>query len=292
MDNHRSARRLLVVAVFALGLAMLMLLPTQVARGAPSSLITVNTLADEDFGNPDCSLREAIIAANTDSSYNGCPTGSGADTIIFGLAGTIILSSTLPTISNTLTIHGHAEGTTISGNNSYRIFNITDGDFVPPGPIVNMSDLTIASGNGGGSGTGGIYARDAILSITNTLFISNAAPNNLGGALFSGLGIITVTSSAFSTNSAMDGGAISLSGTEFKISRSTFSGNSAIHFGGAIDSQGSLIIENSTIYSNTAGRGGALVNQSITTLRNITIYANTGITATGGVTNSTGTIIF
>ena len=34
------------------------------------------------------------------------------------------------------------------------------------------------------------------------------------------------------------------------------------------------------------------MNSSVTTLRNSTIYANTGITATGGVTNSTGTIIF
>ncbi len=238
MDNHRSARRLLVGMVCGLGTVLpLLWLPTPVARGAPSNLIAVNTLADEDLGNPDCSLREAIIAANTDASYNGCGAGSGADTITFNLPGTITLGSSLPTISSTLRINGHTGGTTISGNNSYRILSIFDGDFTPPGPAVDLSDLTIANGNFGG-GAGGIFAYDAILSITNTTFISNAAPNNLGGALFSGLGIITVTTSTFSMNSAMDGGAISISGSEFKISRSTFSGNSASHFGGAIDSQG------------------------------------------------------
>jgi len=45
--------------------------------------IVVNTATDEDTANANCSLREAIIAANTDAAYNGCSAGSGADTITF-----------------------------------------------------------------------------------------------------------------------------------------------------------------------------------------------------------------
>ena len=40
---------------------------------------TVDSLADDG----QCSLREAVIAANTDTAVGGCPAGSGADVIIF-----------------------------------------------------------------------------------------------------------------------------------------------------------------------------------------------------------------
>jgi CSLREA domain-containing protein len=43
--------------------------------------IAVNVTNDELNGDADCSLREAIQAANTDSAVSGCVAGSGADTI-------------------------------------------------------------------------------------------------------------------------------------------------------------------------------------------------------------------
>src|SRR3970282_626777 len=41
----------------------------------------VNPTADELNADGDCSLREAITAANTDAPVDACPSGSGADTI-------------------------------------------------------------------------------------------------------------------------------------------------------------------------------------------------------------------
>ena len=70
--------------------------------------ITVNTFADEDGAGADCSLREAITAANTDAPYGGCPAGSGADTINLpdGLY-TLTQGSQLPTVSTTIIINGN-----------------------------------------------------------------------------------------------------------------------------------------------------------------------------------------
>ena len=45
--------------------------------------ITVTTTSDSIADDGFCSLREAVIAANTDSSFHDCPAGSGADTIVF-----------------------------------------------------------------------------------------------------------------------------------------------------------------------------------------------------------------
>ncbi len=42
-------------------------------------------------GGPDCTLRDAITAANTDTATGGCPAGYGADTIELPIAATITL---------------------------------------------------------------------------------------------------------------------------------------------------------------------------------------------------------
>lgn len=54
--------------------------------------ITVTTPSDAIAIDGKCSLREAVIAANTDSAVNECPAGSGADTIVLSAATTHTLS--------------------------------------------------------------------------------------------------------------------------------------------------------------------------------------------------------
>lgn len=57
-----------------------------------ASTITVNSTADTTADDGECTLREAITAANTDtaSGVTGgeCIAGSGADTIEFNITGT------------------------------------------------------------------------------------------------------------------------------------------------------------------------------------------------------------
>jgi len=79
-----------------------------------AATIEVNSPVDEDANNDGCSLREAIIAANTNASHNGCTaTGAGVgDKIVFNLGtGTPIInigSTPLPTINEAVTIDGGA----------------------------------------------------------------------------------------------------------------------------------------------------------------------------------------
>src|SRR5688500_8807199 len=54
--------------------------------------ITVNITTDENTNNANCSLREAIVAANNNVANNGCPAGSGDDVITLASGSTYTLS--------------------------------------------------------------------------------------------------------------------------------------------------------------------------------------------------------
>jgi CSLREA domain-containing protein len=100
----------LSVAVCVASLALLVVQPGRAAS------ITVNALEDDLANDPvSCSLREALLAASTDS-VGGCPAGSGADTIDFAVSGTLSLAAALPDVSGILDIAGPgASALTIDG---------------------------------------------------------------------------------------------------------------------------------------------------------------------------------
>src|ERR1700684_4063778 len=86
------------------------------ASGA--NTITVNSLLDPgSTGDHLCGLREAISNANAeaDTSMGDCAAGTGNDTIVFNLSGTIALGSGLPSIQHTLEIDGTGQTVTIDG---------------------------------------------------------------------------------------------------------------------------------------------------------------------------------
>jgi CSLREA domain-containing protein len=78
----------IVVGLLTLVMALAIVHPTPVAKAAT---ITVDRTADDIDINGNCTLREAIIAANTDTAVDNCTAGSGSDTI-FLLSGSYMLS--------------------------------------------------------------------------------------------------------------------------------------------------------------------------------------------------------
>lgn len=123
------------------------------AGSATAATITVNLATDEDANNADCSLREAIYAANNDVPYNGCVTGSGADTIAFAIPGAgphiIGLNAALPDISAEI----HIDGYTQSGAAANALASGTDADIrvgIANGGAVNYG-LTLVAGADGSS---------------------------------------------------------------------------------------------------------------------------------------------
>lgn len=81
------------------------------ALPAAAATITVNTLADESSVNGNCSLREAVQAANTNAPVDACAAGSpGLDTIVLP-AGTIPLSVLL-NVTDAATFRGAGRAST------------------------------------------------------------------------------------------------------------------------------------------------------------------------------------
>ena len=209
----------------------------------------------------DCSLADAIIAANNDRAEGDCPAGRGADTII--LSQDITLDGSLPKITSNITIEGN--GYIISGDHRYRIF-------YNDGGALTINDLTMTKGDVEGDvirdedGTlkattataGAIVNWKGTLTISSSSFSGNSA---LQGGAITNFGELSIVNSAFSDNSATSGGAITNLG-ELSISSSTFSHHSAGWFGGAIDNGygGELSISNSTFSHNSAELGGAIIN--------------------------------
>src|SRR5690349_13670886 len=118
-SRHSTLRRMgaiLLAGGVAAGLAAA---PAAVLAG---SVITVNSLANVDADDGECTLREAIAAANTDTTSGAttgeCAAGSGTDTIAFSVGGTISVTGAtqLPGILEDATIDGGSE-ITIDGSN-------------------------------------------------------------------------------------------------------------------------------------------------------------------------------
>jgi hypothetical protein len=219
------------------------------ASGA--NTITVNSLLDPGTaGDGLCGLREAIANANaeTDTSSGDCAAGTGNDTIVFNLSGTIALGSGLPSIQHTLEIDGTGQTITIDGGGASRVFLNLSG-------VVTLNNLTIANGHSTGNG-GGVF-NNGPLTVTNSTFVGNSAA--AGGAIFnSGVGTLTVTKCTFSGNTGAGGGAINTAhiGT---VTSSTFSNNSA-GVGGAgaaiLANNTTVQVENSILASSTGANCG------------------------------------
>ena len=126
--------------------------------------------------------QEGVTEAPIGSPGTGnCTAGTGTDSIVFSLTGTIILGSKLPVIGGNLTITGPASsGITIDGNNKFQVME------VDLSATLNLNKLTIAHGKGQGAG----IHNGGTLTVTNSTFADN---NNLGGD--GGGGISTVARS-------------------------------------------------------------------------------------------------
>ncbi len=233
--------------------------------GESSSAIMVNTLDDELNNDGDCSLREAITAANNNSSSDTCVAGSSGttDTITFSVSGIITLSAQLPAIvsSSALVIDG-GENIEISGNNSVRVFYIDSGaDVTLQNIIISNGKVTCCTSIGQPLSGGGLY-NSGTLTLHYVTFEHNIAEGS-GGAIYNNSGTLYVYDSFFLGNKSDFGGGISDKGGLVTIVGSTFYKNSNLSlssgYGGAIVGGGTLSIKSSTFYSNTTiSNGGAL----------------------------------
>lgn len=142
---------------------------------------------------------------------------SGIYTLTLGLEFAIAKNLSLMGDGADVTI---IQAATAPGAASSRVIKINSGS-------VTISGVTIRHGNTGSFG-GGIFQLQGILNVTDSTFSGNSADR--GGGIWHG-STVTITDSAFSGNSAGLGGGIRSGGTT-TIDGSTISGNTASTDGG------------------------------------------------------------
>ena len=270
-SSSARVRLKFLIALLTL-LAPVCLILTQSRLHASGNTITVTNTTDplSTSGNGFCTLREAIDNANSpgvDTTGGDCATGTGTDTIVFSVSGTITLGSTLPASRTlgSLTIDGSGQTITIDGASLYGVLVVNSGS------TLNVNDLTIAHGAGA---SGGGIENSGTLTITNSTLFNNSASGQ-GGGIYNDGGSVTVANSTFVGNSAPtnDGGAIfnNAPGT-MSVTNSTFAGNSASFFGGGIASNemaAVTTVANSIFAMNTSSLGASFGNCTALSLSTI-----------------------
>ena len=232
------------------------------------------------------SLREAIIAANTDtvSGLDEIVLSAGTyDLTLSGLDNTAILGDL--DITDALSLKGDSAATTIiNGNASIeRVFEIRDTG-------VEISDLTMANTGGLVLQGGGVYvAPIGGVTLTDVTISNNQGSE--GGGLYNAGGTAALNRVLFSGNTSVgDGGAIyNENGSVITGTDVEFDSNTALGNGGAIYNNASVTLERALFYDNTAAFGGAIYNEGIAgnviKLTNATLSANTA-TIDGGAINN------
>ncbi len=289
---------------------------------AECAVINVTTSLDEVSGNGECSLREAILAANADKAVHSCESGSGADSILLppgnyrlslpGASEDGNMTGDLDIIGELKVLGSGAAQTVIDAQGLDRVFDVLDG------ATVTLSGITVQQGNpgegrGGGirnhaselhlrssivkegtARTGGGIANEGSLLLEDSLVNANVAFEQ-GGGIFNE-GLLTVQRTTLEKNEALTGGGLANLGTVI-ASGDTWSANTAGE-GGAIANLGPslLSLTNCTLSGNQATRGGGLYSAGQANIRSCTLAENSaeqggGIFRADGFVKLSGTLL-
>lgn len=222
-------RKFLILA--AAMLAALVVVPT-----AGAVTISVSTTADEYGGSAtSCSLREAITAAQTNSVFDGCAAGSGADTVSlpageylitrvgagenanltgdFDVTGLDALTIQSASAQDTVVVDGNGLDRVFDqqGNNSLSIVGlqarngvltlIEDGGGIRNSTGTLSLESVTVSGSSSAYSAGGIAVYSALTMINSTVS-GNQADGNAGGIYMPGGSTATIKSSTITKNIA------------------------------------------------------------------------------------------
>jgi uncharacterized repeat protein (TIGR03803 family) len=250
----------------------------------PSLVVTTN----QDVVNPTdglTSLREAIAYADS--------LGGGTITFASSLTGqTITLGGSqleLVATANPVTIDASSiGGITISGNTNSnlasRVFQVDSG------ATVYLTDLTITNGHASYANYGGGIDNSGVLTVTDSTLSNNSAGE--GGGIAND-DTLTVIDSTFSNDSAYggslgNGGGISNTGGTVVVTGTTFTKDSA-EDGAGIYNDYNLTVTGSTFSNDSASfAGGGIVNTGGLTITSSTFSNDSGYYGPGGIFNYDG----
>ncbi len=263
---------------------------TIIAAGAT---FTVTKTADTNDGvcDADCSLREAVAAANAASSDDIVAfqtTAFPVNTLMTLSGGQIEITNNGALIVQGLgtEVNSRLYYVSILGNNASRIFIVRNS------ANVTINGLRISGGKAAGASGGAIYNDNGILTI-NDVIIENSQADESGGAIFStnaanSSARLVISGSRVRQNTAgIDGGGI-YSRSKLSITTTIINNNTASTTngaGGGIYAGGETDL-NGTLYVNSAFRGGAIsVENGTLTATNSQMSSNRATLGAGLHTN-------
>ena len=286
-------------------------IPREIAPGffrsptlfSPSGIIEVNSTAQSPGASGDCTLGEALQAANTNLAVDGCSAGStvGADTIMLP-AGTYTLSTVaftdngffgdagLPGITTDVVIQGAGSETTIierspAATDQFRLMVVANQN----GGSIVLNDLTMRGGRSNTYG-GALYTAGRPVTLNRVIFDDNRAVIYAGAVATTSQGGVLVANDCTFINNQTNGQGGAIVASPATISNSTFTGNSAVYGGALYFVQGSAAdfkIVNSTFRGNraaeSAGIGGAIFFSGTATIQSSRFESNSA-----GLSNSSG----
>jgi len=320
-SNLRSV--ILLAAICTAGDLALPVSPNRVASAAE----IIVTSSAGTLGGPDCTLRDAITAANGDVAAGGCPAGRDADAILLAPGATYTLTEVdntitqsgtplpngLPSVTSEITINGN--GATIARSNAgdtpaFRLLHVA------PAGRLTINGLTLTNGalpgipatQAGPGGDGGGIFNAGVLTLINAAVTANSAGDTQptdgptdpaagcagrGGGVFNA-GTLTLTSSIVRLNRAGADAPGDLAGK-------------CAGAGGGIynDTAASLTLKSSTVSGNTAGYdvdfsggdGGGIFNAGTVVVTGSTVTSNQAGSGNsgnggngGGIANAGGTL--
>ncbi len=260
-------RRLLLALVTT---AVVALMGAGVASAATYTVNTTTDSATPCSSSGSCSLRGAVIAADSAGGSSTIDVPAGLYKLTIAPSGSNDQTTgdlNITSGANVTVVGAGSDSTTIDGNNLDRQFNVAQG------ASLALSGLTLRRGQAN-SGEGGAILTDGTLTIGNSstgksgdvTFTSNSDQNGgcAGGAIYADTdSAVSLTGTVFdNNNNDCSGGAIYDSSSHLlTIGKSTFEGNQGTdEEGGAIygDTTAPLTVTHSTFSSNSAPDGGAI----------------------------------
>ncbi len=249
--------------------------------------------------NGNCTLREAIVAANSNSAVDGCMAGEPGP----GITDVVVVPGGIYTLSiagsgedqaqtgdldltDSVSIEGAgARDTIVDAAGIDRVFDVGNVGAA-------ILDLTLRAGNAGGGNGGGIQNGGTLTVARCT--VEGGMAGGPGGGVRNNNDIFILDSTLTGNTSADHGGGMDDHGSSF-LENVTVSGNTVTGggLGGGLYNLGStnMTVRSSTIVGNASGAGTALHNGGSTTVANVLFVGScdgTVATGSGGSLESPG----
>lgn len=265
-----------LVAVAALGA-----LESQ-AKAAPFTVTNNGDLPDMAPGNGICgtamgfcSLRAAVMEANALAGANTITIPAGTGMISLNNVGALENAAATGDLDITSDITIVGNGVVIDGVSSDRIFHVLTG------ATADISGVTLQ--HGWGDLVGGAIYNQGDLTLSSCTVTQNAASHEGGGIKNITPGVMTVSACEIFDNEADWGGGI-YSNTDLVLADSNLYFNTAGRHGGGLFTDAPADVTNTYFAGNIAGeRGGGVATFDTVSLTDCTLELNIAGTYGGGL---------